>query len=186
MAVASAILGFLSWRSLTGYDIKKLMADSEFLPWSGNNNQVYTTLVKLLRDELVTVEVQQQESLPARKTYSITEKGRAALRTWILSKPDLPQSRNSFLCQLAWADQAEPAELDALIGQYEHEVEMQLLMCRQKTRRGAIAPDRTPREVFLWKMIHDNCVRTYETQLDWARELRRKLKPFAKPAASEP
>jgi DNA-binding PadR family transcriptional regulator len=186
MAIEYAILGFLSWRPLAGYDIKKLMADSEFLPWSGNNNQVYTALVKLHRDGLVTMEVQQQEILPARKTYSITDKGRAALRTWILSAPDLPQIRNSFLCQLAWADELQPTELDGLVSKYEYEVEMRLLMCREKIRRQATAPNRTPRETFLWRMVHGNCVRAYETELNWVRELRQELIQFAKPMGAQP
>ncbi|MBI5549097.1 MAG: PadR family transcriptional regulator [Deltaproteobacteria bacterium] len=186
MSIDFAILGFLSWRPLAGYDLKKLIADSEFLPWSGNNNQVYTTLVKLHRDELVTVEVQHQESLPARKTYSITEKGRASLRTWIISAPDTPQLRNSFLCQLAWADALQTAELDDLVGKYEHEVEMRLLVCREKIRREPPAPNRTARETFLWKMVHDNCVRAYEAELSWARELRRELARLSKPSEAAP
>jgi DNA-binding PadR family transcriptional regulator len=185
MAIEFAILGYLSWRPMAGYDLKKLIADSEFLPWSGNNNQVYTALVKLHRDGWVSMQVQPQESLPARKTYTITEQGRAALRTWIRSSPDLPQLRNAFLCQLAWADVLPPAELDALVGGYEHELEMNLLMCREKLRREVSAPNRTPRETFLWKSVQDNRIRAYETELAWARELRRELTRFA-PATGGP
>ena len=40
MTIKYAMLGFLSWRPLAGYDIKKLMVDSPVLYWSGNNNQI--------------------------------------------------------------------------------------------------------------------------------------------------
>jgi DNA-binding PadR family transcriptional regulator len=180
MSIEFAILGFLSWQPLAGYDLKKLMADLEFLPWSGNNNQVYTTLVKLHRDELVTVEVHPQESLPPRKTYSITNKGLAHLRSWIRSAPDLPEIRSSFLIQLAWADQLEPGELDEVASRYEHEVDMQLAMSREKVRRGMMNPARTPRENFLWNMIHQNRIRAVDAELNWVRALRRGLARFEK------
>ena len=186
MAIEHAILGFLSWRPMAGYDLKRLIAASEFLPWSGNNNQVYTALVRLRRDLLVTMEVQPQESLPARKTYSITEKGRAALREWIRSTPELPEIRSPFLVQLAWADELEPAELDQLVDRYEHEVEVRLLTCREKIRRDATSPNRTPRETFLWRRVHDNCVRAHETELEWVRELRRDLARFVQSAEAPP
>jgi hypothetical protein len=39
MSIKHAILGFLSWQPSTGYELKKLFAESDTLSWSGNNNQ---------------------------------------------------------------------------------------------------------------------------------------------------
>ncbi len=47
MQIDYAILGLLSWKPLTGYDVKRVMQDSPFLYWSGNNNQIYKALTKL-------------------------------------------------------------------------------------------------------------------------------------------
>src|SRR5512141_798026 len=104
MSIRHALLGFLSWRPLTGYDLKKRVADSEFLHWSGNSNQIYTTLIQLHREGLVTARTEQQENLPPRKTYTLTDSGRDQLESWVLSAPELPETRGSFLVQLAWAD----------------------------------------------------------------------------------
>jgi DNA-binding PadR family transcriptional regulator len=175
LSIKYAILGFLSWRPLSGYDLKKTFGDSMFFPWSGNNNQIYRTLTQLRRDNLVNSEFQQQESGPARKIYTITEAGRADLRDWVLSSPDLPQLRNSFLVQLAWADQLEPDELDSLLEQYEHEIRMQALMCREQKRRDPLNPARTRRETYLWNMISDNWIMFYETELTWVQQLREEL-----------
>lgn len=175
MTIKYAILGFLSWRPFSGYDLKKLFADSLSFYWSGNNNQIYRTLVQLHNEGLVTVEVQVQADRPPRKVYTITEQGRAALREWVVSAPELPQLRNTFLVQLAWADQLGDAELDGLLAQYEHEVEMQLLMCREQARRGGTNPARTARESYLWTMIAENWVASYESELAWVRRLRQGL-----------
>ena len=72
MSIKYAILGFLSWKSLSGYDLKKMFGNSVSFYWSGNNNQIYTTLDKLLKEKLVTMEIVPQESLPYKKIYTIT------------------------------------------------------------------------------------------------------------------
>jgi PadR family transcriptional regulator, regulatory protein AphA len=175
MNIKHAMLGFLSWQSFTGYELKKLFASSIAFYWSGNNNQIYRTLVEMHREELVDVEVRQQENYPAKKVYAITEKGRSELRKWILSDPELPQLRNTFLIQLAWADGLEGAELDGLLSRYEGEVGGQLLMFREQERRELINPSRSARETYLWKMISANWERYYENEIEWVRSLRRGL-----------
>jgi DNA-binding PadR family transcriptional regulator len=176
MSIRHAILGFLSWTPLTGYDLKKLFADSEVLPWSGNNNQIYRALVELHDEDLVTRDVQQQESRPARKVYGITEKGRAELRQWLHSVPELPQLRDPFLIQLAWADQLSADELDTLLGTYEEELSVKLLMLRAENQRHDVSPRRTPRETYLWAMITENRVLHFEQELAWVRKLREELR----------
>jgi PadR family transcriptional regulator AphA len=175
MTIKYAILGFLSWRPLTGYDLKKMFVDSVFIYWSGNNNQIYRTLVQLRQEELVTSQVEHPESGPSRKAYTITEKGMSELRQWLLSAPELPQLKNPFLIQLAWADKLEPDELDTLLEQYEHEIYTQSLMVREQKRRNRINPARTPRESYLWEAISDNRIDFYENELAWVRKLRKEL-----------
>lgn len=175
MAIKYAILGLLSHQAHSGYDLKKRFAEAAALYWSGNNNQIYRTLLELLEEELVTKEVHAQEKLPARKVYSITEKGRVALQEWVRSVPEPPEVRNTFLIQLMWAGQLERAELQALLEQYEHEVHMRLLMERERARRGGGLSARTPLEARLWESIQENIAGFYERELDWAKGLRRAL-----------
>ena len=131
--------------------------------------------MQLNREELVTNEVHHQDNYPSRKVYTITEKGLAELREWVLSSPELPQLRNTFLIQLSWADQLEPSELDSLLDKYEYEIHMQLLMRQERDRRGSTSPARTPREAYLWDMIFQNWIISYEDELAWVRKLRKEL-----------
>ena len=172
MSIQYAILGFLSWQSLTGYDLKKLFGESATLHWSGNSNQIYKALVELHQDDLVTLEVEYPSDHRPRKVYSITEKGKTALRRWVLSTPELPQLKHTLLVQLAWADQLTPAELDSLLAKYEAEVDTHLAMFREQAKRGNHTPNRTPRETYLWHMIADNWIGFYEHELQWVRQLR--------------
>jgi PadR family transcriptional regulator, regulatory protein AphA len=177
MDIKYAILGFLSWQSFTGYELKKIVANSEAFYWSGNNNQIYTALVQLHKEGLVTNEVQHQERLPSRKIYTITSQGLASLKEWVLTSPELPQMRKSFLVQLAWSDQLSSQDLDTLLEKYQNEIRMQILMHREQNKRGALLnPARTPREKFLWEMISRNLLQSHETELSWVTELREGLK----------
>jgi PadR family transcriptional regulator AphA len=175
VSIKYAILGYLSWRSLSGYDLKKLIADSVAFHWTGNNSQIYTTLVELHRAGLVTQELQPQEHYPTRKVYTVTDSGLADLRAWLLTSPELPQLRHAFLTQLAWADGLGAQELDELLAKYEAEVQMQLLMSREQERRGGVRPARTPREVYLWRMLSENRISFYEHELTWVQRVRREL-----------
>lgn len=188
MSIEFAILGLLSWRSLTGYDMKKMFTGSTVLHWSGNNNQIYTTLVKLHKDGLVSREIEVQEDRPSRKIYSITAKGCAELKKWVLAEPKPPQLKNSFLIQLAWSDQLSPDELDALLEKYESEMQMQVSMLQVQAQQRDIltsgasrdayinpAQARTPREAMLWKMIQENWISFYQNELNWVRTLRKQI-----------
>jgi PadR family transcriptional regulator AphA len=179
LEIRYAILGFLSWKPFTGYDLKKLMSDSILFYWSGNNNQIYTTLVHLHKEGLVTNEVQHQERYPAKKIYSITDAGQAELNKWVVSEPELPQLRKTFLMQLAWSERLSGKELDALLEKYEYEINMQLLMIKeQEKRKGNLNPARTDREKYIWNMIMENYIQSYETELKWVQALSKDLKKY--------
>jgi DNA-binding PadR family transcriptional regulator len=175
MTIQSAMLGLLSWRPLSGYDLKKIMAESSAFYWSGNNNQIYRTLVQLHKDGLVASRVNRQENYPERKEYTITPAGEAALHQWVLSQPELPEFRSTFLVQLAWADRLTPDELDDLLARYTQRVETQLLILRERERRGNLNPARTPREAYLWRKIEDYFVTAYSQELAWVQTLRKEV-----------
>ena len=188
MTIDFAILGLLSWRSLSGYDIKKMFAGSSALYWSGNNNQIYTSLARLHKKELVTRETEIQEDNPPRKIYSINEKGRTELKLWLHSEPEQPHLKNAFLIQLAWADELSSEELDALLVKYRDELQNHLLILQVKAEEKDISPSgdfrdayinpalaRTPREALLWNMIQENWISFYQNEVNWVRKLRQKL-----------
>ncbi len=176
MSLKYAILGFLSWRPMSGYDLKKMFTQAAFIPWAGSNNQIYNTLLELQREGLVTHEVEQPERGPARKVYTVTEHGAGELCEWLKTSPEPPEQRSPFLLQLAWADRLGAHELDALLADYERQVEMQLLMAQESERRQRDQPGRTTRERYLWQQIGANRIGFYERELAWVRETRAGLR----------
>jgi PadR family transcriptional regulator AphA len=121
--------------------------------------------------------VQQPERGPSRKVYTLTAQGAAELNTWLATTaPEPPHFRNTLLLQLAWGDQLPPEALDALLAQYEDEVQTQLLMVRERQQRGSISPARTWRETYLWRRIVDDWTGFYENELAWVRKTREGLR----------
>jgi PadR family transcriptional regulator, regulatory protein AphA len=181
MSVKFAILGFLSWKPFSGYELKKIFADALSFHWSGNNNQIYGSLLELHHSGSVSIEVQQQEKYPAKKLYTITDQGRAELHAWLLTEPGLPILRGLAQVQLAWAESLSGAELDGVLASYERQLSDQAIMCRETIRRAGLAPEprrpgRSAREKLIWDSIDENRASFYESELSWTKALRAKLK----------
>lgn len=185
MSIRYAILGFLSWKPFSGYELKKIFGDALSFHWSGNNNQIYGTLLELHKSEAVTIEVQPQEKLPARKVYTITEKGRAELRAWLCSEPELPALRCLAHIQLAWAEGLSGTELDTMLASYERQLSDQVLMRHEMARRGGSAPARSPREKLIWKRMEERNISFYENELSWVQTLRRDVMALGSSATGD-
>lgn len=89
MATAELVLGLLHGGPAHGYDVKRghdaWFPDSRPLAFG----QVYTTLSRLERDELVEVVDRGSEGGPERTVYGLTKKGREHLAAW-LAEPIQP------------------------------------------------------------------------------------------------
>lgn len=175
MSINYAILGILKNKSLTGYDLKKIMQDSNFMHWSGNNNQIYKALTELLEKGLVTNELKHQDNSPTKKIYSITNEGLIALKEWIMSPSQVVEIKKPFLVQLAFADILNIVELNKIIDDYEYQVKMQMLMEEKNVDNGSVFSQNTALGTVLLNSINSNVLGTYSLELNWIKELRNAL-----------
>jgi DNA-binding PadR family transcriptional regulator len=175
MDIQNALLGMLSVRPMTGYDLKKVMQDSAYMHWSGNNNQIYKALLALEDEGFAQSEVQHQEGAPSRKVYTLTEEGREALKEWLKSAPEPPEFRKEFLIRLVCADILGPEELMRLMGGYENEVRVQIAMQKERMRRDGGFAARTPREALLWQLADENVLASLQSELEWIQSAKGQL-----------
>ena len=84
-----ALLGILAAQPRHGYDLKVAFEAAFGGTWPLNIGQIYTTLGRLDRDGLVACEVVEQEALPDRKVYRLTDLGRKELERWLDEPPRL-------------------------------------------------------------------------------------------------
>ena len=66
-----------------------------------------------------------------------------------------------------------------MLRRYEEEVQVQLLMQKEKARRMEPSSARTPREAYLWEMTLKNIISVYENELTWVRQVREGLLHFS-------
>jgi len=85
------ILGLLSERDLTGYEIKKIVDIRFSFFWNESYGQIYPELKKLECQNLIIVKKSQEISRREKTLYSITENGLKELRSW-LEKPNEKES----------------------------------------------------------------------------------------------
>jgi len=45
----------------------------------------------------------------------------------------------------------------------------------EKIKRGVISPSRNSREVFLWSMIIENVLSSYNNELNWVQGIRKEI-----------
>ena len=175
MSIQYVILGYLGWQPMTGYDLKKLIANAEILPWTANNNQIYKALIKLNEAGWVSKQVESGQSGLNRHVYTITPAGDMALKDWVQGTAAAPQFKNRFLDRLMWADRLEPDEIDALFEPYLQTLREMLFILRVQADERTGMPDRSARERYLWQQIYENWIRHYELEMNWIRQLRQGL-----------
>ncbi|WP_106768819.1 DUF4180 domain-containing protein [Paenibacillus faecalis] len=178
MSINHAILGMLSYKPMTGYDLKKIIQASSFMYWSGNNNQIYKALLELHNEGLVTNEIYHQDSSPSKKIYTITNDGLQELKRWTLSESEIPEIKKPFLIQLAWTDQLSNREIDELLIRYEQTIKELVATEQERNRKGAFMPNRTPRESAIWNLIYENILSSYTNELEWINRVRQALHQF--------
>ncbi|MCB0085502.1 MAG: PadR family transcriptional regulator [Caldilineaceae bacterium] len=113
-----AILGMLSYGSMSGYDIRHFFEGIAGF-WSESYGQIYPNLNALAQEGLVTKVVEERAKGPTRHIYTITEEGRWALRQWLQQPAEPVKERNELLLKLIFGASVNQADNVAQIQAYK-------------------------------------------------------------------
>jgi PadR family transcriptional regulator AphA len=97
MSLRHALLGLLSERPASGYDLLKLFETSLSNVWPATQSQIYTELTKLAGTGLITVAA---EGPRGRKEYALTDEGLAELRHWLTETEPQRTTRSDILLRV--------------------------------------------------------------------------------------
>lgn len=100
MSLKFAILGLLSEKPQSGYELQKVFTGSLGYFWQAKFQQIYGELRRLERDGLLQKRNVLQSGRPMKKVYSITPKGEAALNAWLNTPSPLAPVRDEFLVKV--------------------------------------------------------------------------------------
>jgi DNA-binding PadR family transcriptional regulator len=119
---AYVILGMLSWRPMSGYEIKALVDKSTRFFWAASYGQIYPELRGLAAAGLIEGKSNPQGER-RRNVYRLTEAGRRELRAWLAVDAESFETRDEGLLKLFFSDAVGPEAairaLDAKRRQHE-------------------------------------------------------------------
>jgi PadR family transcriptional regulator AphA len=111
MSLKYAILGLLSLKPQTGYELKSNFEQSIRYLWNADQAQIYRTLSEISKDGLVNSYIIQQVGRPNKKVYELTESGEDQLKQW-LSHPIQPRDpHNAELVQIFFSGKITDEEI---------------------------------------------------------------------------
>ena len=185
MSLPHAILGLLSYRAMTGYDLKRDWFDQSMQYfWPADQAQIYRTLDKLVSDGLVRFEVVPGQDRPNRKVYSLTTAGGAELDRWLMTPATLPVVRDPLLVQLFCAERVPTPELIDLA---RHSQEQHAARLAAYERIAAQLPTLgSGKRLQLWRMVVGNGLHRERAYLAWLAETIAALTAMAGEADAKP
>jgi len=116
MSLQHLILGILKYGPMSGYDLNKAFQSSVTHFWETDQSLIYRALYKMHEAGWVEIEVVNQESLPAKKLYQLTDKGQHELLDWLRTPITMPGFHEAWLGQLFFGAELTKEEIQKLLG----------------------------------------------------------------------
>ena len=103
---AYALLGFLTWRPMSGYELKQSIARSVGNFWSEGDGQIYPMLRRMADNGWITSRAAAGAGRRPQRVHEITAAGREALREWLCAPVSEPPPRVEILLKLFFGGEA--------------------------------------------------------------------------------
>lgn len=165
MSIRNGLLVLLTRGERYGYQLRAEFESSTGATWPLNIGQVYTTLSRLERDDLVTRVGGDDEG---RFVYQITAKGEAEVRTWFttpVEQRDRP--RDELAIKLAMAASTPGVDVRQIV-QIQRTATLRSLqdLTRLKARIGADPSEVSPADR-AWHLVLESMIFHAEAEVRW-------------------
>jgi len=163
-----AVLGALSIKPMTGYDMKKMMDGSTNHFWRESNGQLYPTLAKLAKEKLVTFK-NEKVGEKMRKVYSISKTGKKKLQQWLLEDVEYYPGRNELLLKLFYGKNVAPEISIAHIEKHAEKCQVLLDIYKGIERKLLEMVKKKERPVYYLLTVKAG-IKSVKTELEWCKE----------------
>jgi len=163
------ILGFLNHEKMSGYDIKQRVDNSISMFWPVGYGQLYPTLKKLEKENLIHHCQSTFEFGPERKLYEITESGRKVLRNWLKDPVLKEEVRYEILLKLFFAGTSQKNDILSNIDEFKKRNQKQLekLECLNQNLESVLDDHEDHSYFYLTAQFG---IKTYKAYIEWADE----------------
>lgn len=121
-----AILGLISLRPQSGYDLGRAFAKSVAHFWYADQSQIYRTIARLEADGAIVTEVIEQSGRPDRRVHSLSSSGRAELDGWLASPLEVERTKDPFLARVFFAAALGAEGVEELLAERERQAKATL------------------------------------------------------------
>jgi DNA-binding PadR family transcriptional regulator len=169
MSLRYALLGLLAGEPASGYELASWFEHSlQRWAWHARHSQIYPELNKLEEEGLIYVA---EEGARGRRTYKITESGRAEVHEWLVHPPPTPLARDESVLRVFLLGTLDADDCQELMRRYEQEArtagaELDALVERQTREHDGLWFGRLAAEYGRF---------SYRAQLGWARWAQERL-----------
>ena len=178
MSLKHAILGFLSFKPFSGYDLKKSFDNSVRHFWPANQSQIYRTLSHMTDEGLVEKEVVEREERLDMKIYSITNAGRSELHAWLATPLPQKDVREPFLIQVFFGGKLSDEELLNLLQNEKKIAEENLLTYDAVYQATTVQPNNIndARAFYLSMLTLEYGIKSNHALLEWLNSAMERIK----------
>ncbi len=173
-----ALLGVLTLRPCSGYDIKKFCDNHLNYIWSENYSHIYPVLRQMELEGLVTKITEHTEGRPVKNVYSISEKGKAELNDWLLLPIEPYSFRSELLLKIFFSGDIP---LTNIIEKLEAKLDSdkQMLEYHEKIEQMLNTELRDRKETYLWRAVLSYGRHNARATITWCEETIQYLKELA-------
>lgn len=173
MSLKHALLGILTVKPMTGYELKQFFDSSVQHFWNAELSQIYPTLKALEELGWVDKRVEVQESRPNKKIYALTETGREEFARWVRHPMAATDLRDPFLIKVFFGAEL-PLEDMLVVFRRQMEEEQKILgfseaVLREKIREGVKALQ-SPRHGLFWTLTLEMANAYRRAYIDWCEQ----------------
>ena len=184
MSVKYGLLGILAKQPQHGYELKRSFEQLTGGFWELNYGQIYQTLDRLESEGYVTHIVEQEENVPNKKVYEITEVGRGALAEWIDNPDPRPRPlRDELFIRLAVMTSGEVGPMFDLLGAHRRiylAKISELTKAKADVKTEALAPSVPVPDALVEELLIDAALLHAEADMKWLEHCEMRLRAFAR------
>ena len=188
MSVRHGVLALLGERQRYGYEVRTAFEARMGGTWALNVGQVYSTLSRLERDELVEAAGQDDAG---HQYYAITDRGRSELQAWFTTpvrREDRP--RDELAIKLALAFAADDLDVAAVIQTQRRDSVRALQDYTRLKVPGAMTSAPADASDLAWQLVLESMIFQAEAEVRWLdhcegrlRQVQRLPRPVEPPTA---
>ena len=173
MSLKHALLGILTVKPMTGYELKQFFDSTVQHFWNAELSQIYPTLKHLEEQGWVEKRVEVQESRPNKKIYEITDGGKDEYARWALHPAPPADLRDPFLIRVFFGDNI-PVEDMLVLLRHQMEEQQKVLafneaVLRPKIKEGVEALGSTRRGLF-WTLTLEMAIAHRRAYVEWCEQ----------------